>query len=69
MAEEKQKAADKGPDSPVLSHLKAREKELTEKLKRIAEHPDSKDHDIPAAKARNEMLLKEVQSEIRRLSK
>jgi hypothetical protein len=69
MAEEKSKAADKGPDSPELAHLKGREKVLQDKLKRIDAHPDTKDHDIPAAKARNEMLLKQVQAEIRRLSK
>lgn len=56
-------------DSPQLAHYRHREKELTDKLKRIAEHPPTKDHDLLGAKSRTETALKQVRAEIAKLEK
>lgn len=66
MAAELKPAAD---ELPELAYLRAREKELVAKADRIAAHPETKDHDLAGAKQRNDLLLKQVRSEIKRLEK
>ena len=64
-----QKSESSPQESPQLAHFRFREKELVDKLKRIAEHPETTAHDIAGSKQRTELALKEVRAEIKRPSK
>ena len=62
-------SAEEKQDSPQLAHLRFRLKQEEEKTAVLDAHPETKDHDIDGAKTRNDLLLKQIRDEIKRLEK
>lgn len=68
-AEQKPVTVASAEDSPELAHFRFREKELIEKGKKLDAHPQTTEHDIAGSKQRQELALRQVRAEIKRLEK